>query len=44
MGLAGWQEHPGYLKSPEQKKTLEECARIADHMILIRRDRWPGQE
>lgn len=41
-GIVGWSLHPGYLKTPDQKPTLQECANLADQMILIRRTTCHG--
>ena len=37
--LVGWSMHPGYYRENAEKPSLEECAHIADKMVIIRRTR-----
>ena len=37
--LVGWSMHPGYYRDNAEKPSLEECAHIADKMVIIRRTR-----
>lgn len=38
-GIVGWSYHPGYNRDNIEKPTLEDCAKVADEMIEIRRKR-----
>jgi len=37
--IAGMQEHPGFNRENAEKKSLEECAIIADRMLEISKRR-----
>ncbi len=37
--IAGWTIHPGFNRENAKQPTLDECATMADEMILIRRQR-----
>jgi len=37
--IAGWTIHPGFNRENAKQPTLEECADMADKMIIIRRQR-----
>ncbi len=42
--LAAWVNHPGYLREGSDPPTLEECADMAERMVLIteEREKWVG--
>ena len=40
--IFGWTFHPGYYRENATKPTMDQCANIADEMILKRRDRLTG--
>jgi hypothetical protein len=37
--LVGWSMHPGYYRDNATKPSLEDCAKIADEMLLISKAR-----
>ena len=37
--ISGWTYHPGYFRDNAKMPTLEDCANVADKMIIIRRQR-----
>jgi len=45
MTIVGWQFHPGYLKNPEMRLSVEESASIADKMVRLTEERkkWDGE-
>lgn len=41
LTLVGWGRHPGYNRPNTPRPSLEECAKLADDMLEIRRRKWP---
>lgn len=37
--LVGWGEHPGYYRDNATKPTLDGCAKKADEMVILMRNR-----
>lgn len=43
-GLVGWALHPGYMKDGRRTMSLEQCADLADEMMIVRRERCLGHK
>lgn len=40
MQLCGWLYHPGYLRDPDKRPTLEQAAELATEMLKVRQAQW----